>query len=288
MGDWALAGQVLALAGTVLALNSHDYNIQERLPMRFFLVVTALVMLVLDASAQAVPTEGSSVSGTVSVGRSTFALPPGEWKVVATGSGSVGTDVGTGSSQGAQNAVVFLVQLSNGTFAGSMQLRAPLSSTQSSAWSDSLCDRKDTLFRDTLSGNVKFPECLLINHLTAIWTVVPKGDFDRKIYDWLKANNVKLPKTALLAAYVKYAGGDYVLSRFVVNPELLGQDPAVNMTWAENEWHPLVIKNDPKRMAFVENFKKWSMVMVDNSRSTLANRKPLNAPLPSLDELRVK
>ena len=67
-----------------------------------------------------------------------------------------------------------------------------------------------------------------------------------------------------------------------------GQESALKTTWAESEWHPLLIKNHPKRVAFVGNLKKWSYVMAENASATLANRKPKLDLLPSVDELQVK
>ena len=51
--------------------------------MRTFLVFFSPLLFGLQAYAQDLPTEGATISGTVSVGRSTFALPPGQWHVAS-------------------------------------------------------------------------------------------------------------------------------------------------------------------------------------------------------------
>ena len=254
--------------------------------MRWFSLLALLLLLGGPATAQDMPAEGSTVKGSLAIGRSTFALPQGEWKVAATGSGSVTTTL---QQIGGATAQVYLVQSDpQGKFIAAMFLRAPLSSTGVSRWNDSLCDRKDTLHRDAFSGRFDFPECLLVNHVVSFWVNAPTNEFDRKVWDWYQKNNISLPKTALASAYRKYASGDYVNVSVWVNPETFGQEPALKTAWAESEWHPLILKNEPKRVGFVENFKKWSYVMADNASATLANRKPKLDSLPSLDELKVK
>ena len=254
--------------------------------MRWISIALLTFLFAGQVIAQDVPAEGSIVNGNLQIGRSTFALPPGEWKVVATALadttvGGVPGGVGTGR--------VYMVQLdADGRFVASLFHLVPFNSRRVTSWNDSLCDRKDTLYRDAFSGNFTFPECLLINHLVPFWVTAPTPPFERKIWDWYQQNKVKLPNTALSASYKKYFAGDFVSVVIYVNPEVFGQDKALKTVWAESEWHPSAIKADPKRLAFVENFKKWSYVMADNARSTLMDRKPKSASLPSLDDLKVK
>ena len=173
--------------------------------MRWILIVVSALLFGGQAIAQDVPAEGSTVKGTLVIGRSTFPLPPGEWKVAATSVGNVTLD---GIRKGSSTASTYLVQQdANGTFVAALFHRVPLSSSNTSGWTDNLCDRKDTLFRDAFSGSFNFPECLLINHNVAFWTVTPTVEYDRKIWDWLQQNKVKLPKAVLIASYRKYFGG---------------------------------------------------------------------------------
>ncbi len=78
-----------------------------------FAVIAALVAIPASSSAQDMPAEGSTIKGSLAIGRSTFALPPGDWNVVAVGSGHVNID---GSRAGASAAAsVRLVQLAAGS-----------------------------------------------------------------------------------------------------------------------------------------------------------------------------
>jgi hypothetical protein len=240
------------------------------------------------ACAQEVPIEGSTVIGALTIGRSTFALPPGEWKVVSTGTGNVGYTNQVGS-KGADTATVYVAQLdADRRFVASIQHRVPLASSRTESWTSTLCDRKDTLFRDAFSENLRFPECLLINHIVRFWVTEPAAGYDKKIWEWYRANNVALPVTVLNCEYRNYFAGDYVIVAAWVNPEGFGQAPSTKTAWAESEWHPRAIRNDPVRAAFVDNFKKWCYVMAESAKATLMDRKPKASALPPLTELTVK
>jgi len=247
-----------------------------------FLALTAFVALVAvpaTSFAQDVPAKGSTIKGNLVIGRSAFALPPGEWRVAAVNSSNV---TGDGSRAGYSEIVsVQLVQSTiDGAFVATILYSAPLGTGRApGSWTDNLCDRRDTLHRDDFSVNPNFPECLLIDHIVNFGANTPRSETQK--------NREKLPATVLSASYRKYFSGDFVTATIIVNPGSLGQEPSLKNVWAESEWHPRVIKNDAKRLAFVEKFKKWSYVMAENAKSTLIDRKPKLASLPSFDELRV-
>lgn len=247
----------------------------------------ALVSISARSIAQGIPAEGSTIKGSLVIGRSTFALPPGEWQVVSVSSGNVTAE---GSRAGmSDTATVFVVQLAaDGTFIASIRTNVPLSTSSASNWLDATCDRKDTLYRNDFNVNPNVPECLLINHAVRFWVALPKAEADQRAWDWFQKNSVKRPNAVLSATYRKYFSGDYVSLYVAVNPEYFGQNRSIDTGWAKSEWHPLVIKNDPKRLAFVENFKKWSYVMAENAKATLMDRKPKSPSLPAFDELRVR
>ena len=242
-------------------------------------VFVALVYLPASSFAQNVPAQGSTIKGPLVIGRSTFALPPGEWRVAVVSSSHV---TGDGSRAGySEVASVQLVQSTiDGAFVATILYSAPLVTSHApGSWTDNLCDRRDTLHRDDFSVNPYFPECLLIDHIVNFGAGTPRSEAQKK--------RVKLPATVLSASYRKYFSGDFVTATIIVNPESLGQESSLKTVWAESEWHPRVIKNDPKRLEFVEKFKKWSYVMAENARSTLMDRKPKSTSLPTFDDFRI-
>lgn len=250
--------------------------------MQWIFLFLFSMLLCTHSSAQEVPVEGSVIKGNLIIGRSTFALPPGDWKVVLTSTETVSIN---NLPAGASSASVYLVQQdTDGAYIASIWHNVPLASTFTKSWTDPLCNRKDTLYRDSFSGRFDFPECLLINHKVGFWLNVPVNANDRKIWEWYAANKIKLPLTVLTGSYRKYFAGDYVNVEVTINPEYFGQDKSLKSVWVESEWHPLIIKNDLKRLDYLENFKKWLYVMVNNASATLKDRKPKLSLLPALDE----
>lgn len=212
----------------------------------------AIAWMLLSAGAVAAdPVDGEVVRSQIQVGRATVPLPGGEWKVVAEHTGTTTVD---GTLTGPRWRGVYMVQVdAQNRFAGSMYVRATTSpATNVSSWSDSTCNRTDTLFRDTLGATFTKPNCLLINHLASYQKAVPSQAFDRHVWDWLQREKVLLPRTALQIQTRLYRFGDFLLVNYTVNPELAGLDPGVESSWASSEWHPGKIKDDPKRLAFLE------------------------------------
>ncbi len=127
----------------------------------------------------------------------------------------------------------------------------------------------------------------MITHVTRFLASAPANETERRAWEWFEKNSVKRPTAVLAAYYRKFFSGDYVRVNVAVNPEYFGLGPSLKAAWAESEWHPQVIRNDAKRLAFVEAFKKWSYAMADNAKFTLMDRTPKSKMLPALDELKV-
>jgi hypothetical protein len=243
-----------------------------------------LVTFILSFAAMSFAQEtkvGEDVSGQITVGKAIFALPPGKWHVVAE---RIDRTNLTGGGIGGEVKQNYLVQRdAENRFLAALFIRATISSTVVSSWSDATCNRKDTLHRDTLRGNFNFPECLLINHLTNFWGGdIPSNEFDKKIWHWFKEKNVKLPFNVLSAIYTNHFAGDQVRYSIQVNTEINGLVDIDKKTWGTSPWHVELIKNDPKRLAYFEEFKKWTDAVVKNGRGSLRDTKPLDSELPAL------
>jgi hypothetical protein len=166
-----------------------------------------------------------------------------------------------------------------------ISFRTTIYSTAASSWNDSTCDRKDTLFRDTLDGNFKFPACHLINHVTGFFNNAPSNEYDKRIWSWYKDKKVNLPETAIVSTYVKYFAGDFVQIRVVNNPELAGVKPDGKKVWSESAWHPLLISSSTERSNYIAAVKKWNESLIINGRASLYDGKPIAASLPALPVL---
>jgi hypothetical protein len=207
-----------------------------------------------SALAMADATVGEEIAGQLQLGKRNFALPPGKWVVVASRDSQSKTD---STLNGAGNKTQYLVQRdADGRFVAATSIGASLNSMPVSSWNDATCDRKDTLYRDTLDGNFKFPACNLINHVTDFWAGdVPKAEFDKQIWNWYRDQKVAMPHTVILTTYVKYFAGDYVRASFWFNPEILGMVDAGKKPWGQSPWHPDLIKSDANRTRYIEQIK---------------------------------
>jgi hypothetical protein len=215
----------------------------------------------------------AAVENQTQVGKMSVALPSGEWRILNANEGR--TQINSGQSQGGQIERKYLVRVNEkNQLVAAMFLAGTKYSSSVSSWSDAACQRKDTLFIQDLDGNFNFPACLLINHITGFWTNVPTDESDRFIFDWYRANKIELPKTAILLTYRKYFSGDYVVVNYFLNPELLGFSPDAGTTWSNSVWHPALIKDDPKKVKFIESLKIYGRTVAPIHRESLMKGRP--------------
>jgi hypothetical protein len=252
--------------------------------IRISLVAAAIVSGLYCTYATADVEQGAKVSGQLTLGKRSFALPPGDWIVVSSADAKVSFNNG---ASGSDTKRQYLVQVDDkNTLKAAMLLNTTLSSTGRIAWSDTTCDRKDTVYRDTLDGRIDLPACLLINHVTNFWGgSMPTNDFDKTIWNWYRENKVALPYNVISANYVKYFAGDFVRSIVWLNPEISGLVDKDKKAWADSPWHINYIKSDIQRTAYVEQIKTWSQAMAKNSKATLMDTKPIDPSLPILPGL---
>lgn len=167
-----------------------------------------------------------------------------------------------------------------------VNIRTTLESTRVGGWNDATCDRKDTLFRNTLDGDFRFPACLLVNHMTGFSSAgVPSNEYDKKIWVWFKERKTVLPKTIIVSSYVKYFSGDFVHIRYWLNPEVAGIPADTGTAWNQSQWHPELIKSNPDHIRYIDAVKSWNNTLVSESRASLYEGKPTVASLPVLPSL---
>jgi hypothetical protein len=247
-----------------------------------------LCVLVIAAgliqSAYADASIGDEVSESLTLGKRTFALPPGKWIVVAENANVVSINQGQGAGGTIKSQYLAQLDASN-VLVAAISFRTTIDSSAVSTWNDSTCDRKDTLFRDTLDGNFKYPACHLINHVTGFLNSAPSNEYDKRIWSWYKDKKVNLPETAIASIYVKYFAGDFVQIRMFNNPELAGVKPDGKKAWGESAWHPSLISSSTERSNYLAAVKKWNESLITNGRASLYDGKPVAASLPSLPTL---
>lgn len=236
-------------------------------------IFSALLWLVAFAPAfaqlahvQALPV----VSNNIKIGKMTVALPAGEWRVLNTREGRV-----TGGTSGAETETKYLIRINEkNQFVAAVWLNAPKFTSSVSSWNDAVCQRTDMLWIKQADGNFNFPACLFINHLKSFWTNVPNNEFDKLIFDWLRTNKVELPSVALAVGYRKYFTGDFVNATYQINPELMGFATDTGTAWANSQWHSGLIKEDTKKVQYVDSLKKWAESIEPAYRASLMKGAP--------------
>ncbi|MBC5768073.1 hypothetical protein [Ramlibacter albus] len=247
------------------------------------LVAMAVPFAFGSVAAQDLPAVGSKVQGKVAVGRNTLVFPPGTWDVVWTGDATTGI---TGDGARSKVARLMAVQRDDaGQWRAMLYHASTLVTTAGIGnWNTTACERRNPLHMD-FSGNFKFPECTFVDFLITPRNRPPETDpVYRALWDWSQQNKVKLPVSYLRVWYARYQGGDYVQTQVSVNPEAMGMPPAVVTDRETSEWNAAVLKGDPRRLAYVEELKKWSAELAANARTTVGGGSPKSDSLPPLPQ----
>lgn len=252
-----------------------------RTMMGRFACAIAVLSTMSAASAQILPAVGSKVSGKLVVGRNTIVFPPGEWEVIWTGEGAVGT-----TGEGAKNPAARL--LAAQTDEERKRVRSVLfhistmvSTPGVNYWNTGACETTSSLYKD-FSGNFKFPECLIIDYWMAP-NSSSKGT-EKSLFDWTSANNLKLPAAFVVARYVKYKGGDYMQTHVSVNPDAFGLPESTSVKRDESEWNASKLKVDAVRSAYIEMVKKWGHALAEQAGPTVGGGSSSVETLPPLPQ----
>jgi hypothetical protein len=168
--------------------------------------VVAILLALASAAAAAIETGPDSppvevLDRRITLGARTLWLPEGHWYYV-------GGDftIAIGAPPFLANALLdtaYLVQVERGAFAQALSvsmLRSPLAVH---GWSQATCAGTETYYVDDQEGLGDLPDCVAIDG-------VPAEAFDpylraraRRIADWLRAHQVRVPETTIGVRYVR-------------------------------------------------------------------------------------
>lgn len=212
-----------------------------------------------ETSAHLLPV-GTKVRDKIILVDKTVPLPEGEFVLAATSVSDATHVKGEWIRQRVQLVTVYLAQLEG------EQLRAEVLATTVldprftySKWEDEPCTRGDTLFRLDLTRNPGYQQnCLLVNHVTNIYTRQPPGIYS-DAYGWLQQRGARLPVDVVIQASVtRIEVGERLSVTHRFNPAAFGCDVGRNPTWATSAWHPKTLANDAQRKQFVDSVVAWA------------------------------
>lgn len=250
---------------------------QQRAPLACLVLLSCGLAAPL-ALAETQPAIGTKVSGKLSLGRNTLVLPPGDWEVIWSGAGTTGM-----TGDGAKNPTARLALAQRDEAGGQVKailyhVASLVSIPGTTSWNTNSCDTSTALHK-SFSGNFKFPECLIIDYWMA--PNATSTGFNKTIWDWSVANNLKLPTTFVVARFVKYQGGDYVQTHVSLNPDAFGLPESSKRDRDSSEWNATQLKTDSLRSAYIEQVTKWGGALADQARPTVGGGTPALESLPA-------
>lgn len=194
------------------------------------ILVVALTILILSGVGRAfaeMPLLGSTVDGSVRVGRVGVALPPGPWEVV-----------GTTSTRNPNNLViehVLLAQVEGKRLKKLLTASSNLDLSKGGWVLNNNCKRKDIHFASGAQINESWQDCWYANHY--VMTLGrDANDHFRTGYRILAERSVRVPSTMLAVSYYRTKPGLFRSVTIYFNPEFEGF-PAAKQDWRANDWH---------------------------------------------------
>jgi hypothetical protein len=189
-------------------------------------------------------------------------LPPGDWKLVALGE----TRDRSGNTRMLQG---MLIQVRTGVLAGRVIFDVPDSPSRGGWTRPAICDRKNIL------ANFSAPEvafgsydCSTVEPVTLI-RAPTAGQVAGQFYDYLDANKIKKPNTAISSTFNISDGRTYLNVSYLFNPDMEKVAPV-----AAASWHIDRYKDDPKRAAYVEKIRSWTQDLRPKIADALKGRLP--------------
>jgi hypothetical protein len=225
--------------------------------MRWIVLAFASLLLASCVTAvdqpQFVP--GTQVVGVLEYGGKRVPLPEGNWIVLS--------ERRSTNNASARLGTVLLADLRDGIVYKALEVSTNLSLPSFSRFDgytlEKECERKDTHYIDKKSNyGGGDQECVQINH-HAMTVGSKTSDYFKAGYAYLLDRGVVVPGNTLAVYYRIADRSDFLNARFYFNPEAEGFAAPRRADWSTSDWHPLHIKEDPRKVAYLEKIKDWAL-----------------------------
>ena len=196
-----------------------------------------------------------SVSSPLVIAKKQIPLPDGKWVVASQGT--------TTTSLSTPIAGLILVNMDRSAEAVAVEVYTNIEpSISTTGWNPlKACGRKDMISPSPKSSfSAGDEECWFINHNKFIRSskTTPMARLRNAAFDFAHLKNLELPNTGIYTGYRIADGSDYVTIRYYFNPEAKGLSPDNAGSWSGSNWHRDRLVRDSKRVAYIDNQKKWS------------------------------
>jgi hypothetical protein len=236
--------------------------------------VCGLVTLAHQSEAQIISREslhlqpaGTVVSGSFVLVDKRVPIPEGQFTLVASAvRGADYKQTGHDSArQGHELVDVYLGQIDD-----NKKLRAAVGATtvlarrHQGGWSDEPCKRDDTLFKRDLIPFMKkgyAKNCLLVNHGVNNLGPSATGVF-AQFARWVGDQGGTTPIPLILNATItRVEVGEFLVVRYIFNPESYGCAAAHADSWTASTWHKASINKDPEKLQFANSVIDFGKAM---------------------------
>jgi len=179
-------------------------------------------------------------------------LPTGTWRLIQKGEGKTApAQGGRGEGRQAKLEDLVFVQTEGRTLRSLLLVHGSADVAVGVNWSNEPCKNTDALYRNTFDSSPWSQSCLLVNHVVGT-LALPASTLQT-----LKNIRVDIPTAALTSQLTRYQRGGFLLMTVLTNPAAWGID-SPPQTWSASPWHKDRIADDPKRLAFVQQWEQWS------------------------------
>jgi len=225
------------------------------------------ILLFSSIAAQAMPTVGSKVSGsineTAAIGNIAIPLPSGEWTVVYEGkfqgprTQRAGLDLTGYYGEASNKFEEIVLAQSNGSALRSMiEIKFNLTN-ELKTYSDNLCTNNAAYYKDDYGTKLWKQKCLEVGSAN---NVIYSGQDakDKAIRAYISENKLATPRTFVAMNYAQYdQDGSRVDIRLNENPIVQGLDDQLDSSGL-SQWSSEVISRYPQKLSFMEKFKNFA------------------------------
>lgn len=201
---------------------------------------------------------GKKYSGSITVENKTVPLPDGEWIVVGRGYGD-SYDYGE----------VLLAQVSARRIAKCIIIRSDASTNSFSGYRAAEDAQRTDLYHVVVKSNTTGEplDFWYVSHY--IMSVTPKREAVKQFFEYCKVNSITMPKLFIRSRHTLTGVGmkhKYLNVEYYYNPDVEGFDTSKEDNWGTSSWHYLRIKDDPKKVSYMEKIKRDNEMMHEKLR----------------------
>jgi hypothetical protein len=223
---------------------------------------------------------GTKMPQTFRVAEKLFVLPEGEWRLMAQAD-STGPFRGS-SELGNPFTKAYLADIREGRLFRAVYVSTNTEqnrlANRGSYWLADPCKQSDLIHKfETKRSLVDFT-CMLINH--RVFARTTTDPLSRDARKQMTAFGASYATTMITAQFTRATPYHLMEIWYYFNPEIDGFAPSADSSWSGNDWHVDVIGKDPRKVAYVEEIKKWSTAMVTWIQGGFEGQLPAGQPVP--------